>query len=169
MAFLVATPGTSPQSRIWDIEVVRRTRYKIDLKRFMAECEANYRRLAKLFPDMAVADRRQLGLDGAPQRKVVLQVCERGPYTTLLRIRQEEPGSGRWTRMPSLLVRVYHDARLAEVAACEDERNLWPRQEYPNPRMLQRDEKAQWNRFLGEWLAACLANGFVAADICPVP
>ncbi|HCK27104.1 MAG TPA: DUF1249 domain-containing protein, partial [Alcanivorax sp.] len=24
---------------------------------------------------------------------------------------------------------------------------------YPNSHMHQRDEKAQWNRFLGEWLA----------------
>lgn len=146
-----------------------RTRYKIDLKRFLAECEANYRRLTKLFPDMAVAAERRLGLDGAPVREVVLEVCERGPYTTLLRIQQRVPAAQRWLRTPTLLVRVYHDARLAEVTACEGERNIWPRQQYPNARMLQRDEKAQWNRYLGEWLAACLANGFVAAEPCPVP
>ncbi len=146
-----------------------RTRYKIDLKRFLAECEANYRRLTKLFPDMAVAAERRLGLDGAPAREVVLEVCERGPYTTLLRIQQRVPAAQCWLRTPTLLVRVYHDARLAEVTACEGERNIWPRQQYPNARMLQRDEKAQWNRYLGEWLAACLANGFVAAEPCPVP
>lgn len=145
-----------------------RSRYKIDLKRFLAECEANYRRLTKLFPDMAVAAERRLGLDGAPAREVVLEVCERGPYTTLLRIQQRMPAAQRWLRTPLLLVRVYHDAQLAEVTACESERNIWPRQEYPNARMLQRDEKAQWNRYLGEWLAACLANGFVVADSCPV-
>lgn len=147
--------------------MVRRTRYKVDLKRFLAECEANYRRLAKLFPDMSVAAERRLGLDGAPAREVVLEVCERGPYTTLLRIQQRVPAAERWLRTPPFLVRVYHDARLAEVTACEGERNIWPRQEYPNARMLHRDEKAQWNRYLGEWLAACLANGFVAADSCP--
>ncbi|MCC6296725.1 MAG: DUF1249 domain-containing protein [Pseudomonadales bacterium] len=164
---MLALPGTSPQIPQWGIEVSRRTRYKIDLKRFLAECEANYRRLAKLFPEMALADERRLGLDGAAAGEVVFQVCERGPYTTLLRVHQGESSTRSWLRAPVLLVRVYHDARLAEVTACEGERNLWPRQEYPNPRMLQRDEKAQWNRFLGEWLAACLANGFVVADPCP--
>ena len=148
--------------------MVRRTRYKIDLKHFLAECEANYRRLTKLFPEMATADQRRLGIDGGPAREVVMQVCERGPYTTLLRIHGESIAP-RWLRVPALLVRVYHDARLAEVTACEGERSPWPRQEYPNPRMLQRDEKAQWNRFMGEWLAACLANGFVAVDACPAP
>lgn len=145
-----------------------RTRYKIDLKHFLAECETNYRRLAKLFPDMAAADKRRLGLDGAGEREVVLAVRERSAHTTLLSICQQESGS-RWLQPPLLLVRVYHDAQLAEVTACEGERNIWPRQEYPNRRMLHRDEKAQWNRFLGEWLAICLANGFVAADTCPVP
>ena len=31
--------------------------------------------------------------------------------------------------------------------------------EYPNPRMRARDEKAQVNRFLGEYLAMCLRYG----------
>lgn len=147
---------------------MRRTRYKIDLKHFLAECEANYRRLAKLFPNMAAADERRLGLDGAGERQVVLAVRERSTHTTLISIRQQERDN-RWLQTPLLLVRVYHDAQLAEVTACEGHRNIWPRQEYPNRRMLHRDEKAQWNRFLGEWLAICLANGFVAADTCPVP
>ncbi len=147
---------------------MRRTRYKIDLKHFLAECEANYRRLAMLFPDMAAADERRLGLDGAGACEVILAVRERSAHTTLLSIYQGERGD-RWLKTPVLVVRVYHDARLAEVTACEGERNIWPRQEYPNRRMLHRDEKAQWNRFLGEWLAICLANGFVAADVCPIP
>ena len=97
---------------------MRRTRYKIDLKHFLAECEANYRRLAKLFPDMAATDERRLGLDGAGDREVVLAVRERSTHTTLLSIRQQEHGN-RWLQTPLLLVRVYHDARLAEVTACE--------------------------------------------------
>lgn len=148
---------------------MRKTRYKVDLKRFLAECAANYRRLAKLFPDMAVADERRLGLDGPTAREMVFEVRERSTHTTLLGIRQQALDANRWLRTPVLMVRVYHDARLAEVTACEGERNIWPSQSYPNRSMLQRDEKAQWNRFLGEWLGICLARGFVAADACPLP
>jgi hypothetical protein len=147
---------------------VRRARYKVNLKGFMADCEANYCRLAKLFPDMAAQDERRLGISGRHQLEVLFAVRERSAHTTLLTLRQQEPGRSWWLNLPPLVVRIYHDARLAEVVACEGERNIWPRQSYPNRRMLQPDEKAQWNRFLGEWLGACLALGFVAAD-CPVP
>ena len=115
----------------------------------------------------AAAARPVLGAGGWYPAKV-LAVRERSTHTTLLSLRQRERDS-RWLQAPQLLVRVYHDAQLAEVIACEGERNIWPRQEYPNRRMLHRDEKAQWNRFLSEWLAICLANGFVAADTCPIP
>lgn len=148
--------------------MVRRTRYKVDLKGFMADCEANYRRLAKLFPDMAVQDERRLGVSGREPVEVVFKVRERSAHTTLVTLQQREPGRSQWLRLPQLAIRVYHDALLAEVAGCDGERNVWPRQDYPNRRMLHPDEKAQWNRFLGEWLGACLARGFVAAD-CPVP
>lgn len=147
---------------------MRRTRYKVDLKGFMANCEANYRRLAKLFPDMTVQDERRLGVSGREPVEVVFKVRERSAHTTLVTLQQREPGRSRWLRLPQLAIRVYHDAQLAEVVGCDGERNVWPRQDYPNRRMLQSDEKAQWNRFLGEWLGTCLAMGFVTTD-CPVP
>jgi uncharacterized protein YqiB (DUF1249 family) len=34
-----------------------------------------------------------------------------------------------------------------------------PRYQYPNASMYQRDEKAQQNRYLGEWLSLCLSHG----------
>jgi uncharacterized protein YqiB (DUF1249 family) len=62
---------------------------------------------------------------------------------------------------------MYHDARLAEVVSCDGLRNIVPKNVYPNRNMLQRDEKAQWNRFLEEWLIACIERGHVT-DPAPV-
>jgi uncharacterized protein YqiB (DUF1249 family) len=54
---------------------------------------------------------------------------------------------------------VYHDARMAEVVTFAHLRRVFPHYDYPNPAMHQPDEKAQWNRFLGEWLSHCLRHG----------
>lgn len=130
-------------------------RYQVDLAAVQAECELNYSRLLRLlreFPD----DSRCFGV-GAHQQLSV-HVVERCPYTTTLEIAPSPlPHDGE---APCMTVRVYHDARLAEVVACAGRRRVQPRYDYPNEDMLQPDEKAQWNRFLGEWLSYCLQHGF---------
>jgi len=68
-------------------------------------------------------------------------------------------------RQHHLLVRLYHDADLAEVISCERHRQFRARYHYPNRYMYQRDEKARLNSFLGELLGHCLANGRVDADV----
>lgn len=65
----------------------------------------------------------------------------------------------------SLEVRLYHDASVAEVIACEGQRHFKARHEYPNKKMYQTDEKAQLNRFLGELLERCLTQGRVVNEI----
>ena len=47
---------------------------------------------------------------------------------------------------------VYHDAKLAEVTQWDDARTKQQRHPYPNPKMLQENEKWQINEFLGRWL-----------------
>ena len=142
--------------------------YRVDLKSFMARCEANYHRLCQIFPNMAVEERRCLGLTGSDNREVVLSVTERTPYTTLLRVEEHgKPGScpnsgASWSKPPILTVRMYHDAKLAEVVDCDGMRGVRPKNPYPNKNMLQRDEKAQWNCFLEEWLAVCMEHAYVS-------
>jgi len=144
-------------------------RYKVDLKAFMADCEANYYRLLKLLPGFDDLDRFQLRLPGANQVIMTLDVIERTPYTSLVEICQQGTKPTRlaeWLPEPSLKVRLYHDARLAEVVHCAGRRNPRPRYLYPNEDMLQPDEKAQWNRFLSEWLALAIGHGYVADTPC---
>lgn len=159
--------------------------YKVNLTGFIARCESNYRRLYRVFPDVEIAGVRRLGLSGSPGREVLLTVVERTPYTTLLSIREQlAPASCAsdadsnsracefqnipgWRKPPVLNVRMYHDARLAEVVSCDGLRSIAPKNIYPNKNMLQRDEKAQWNRFLEEWLIVCIARAYVT-DLAPV-
>ena len=88
---------------------------------------------------------------------LVLEVLESCPYTTTVRVSQEHCLS--WLPVPKMEVRVYHDARMAEVVRAENARRFRGIYHYPNAQMHQPDEKNQLNLFLGEWLGHCLACG----------
>jgi uncharacterized protein YqiB (DUF1249 family) len=139
-----------------------KVRYKVDLIGYMAECDANYLRLMKLFPDMVNGGERRIGLCHDGEHVLHLIVREQTAYTTLLELCQGARGGGRggWCNLPVLMLRLYHDARVAEVLSWEGVRQVRPRYDYPNRQMYHQDEKAQWNRFLGEWLSHCLKYGY---------
>ena len=62
-----------------------RKRYRIDLPAHMAECDANYLRLMKLFPRLLEENVSVFGMAiGQHPYQVRLEVLERGPYTTLI-------------------------------------------------------------------------------------
>jgi hypothetical protein len=58
-------------------------------------------------------------------------------------------------------IRLYHDARMAEVNSSQNIRWIKPRYDYPNKKMHLPDEKQQINQFLKEWLQLCLQQGQV--------
>ncbi len=144
-------------------------KYSIDLAGQMAECEANYARIMQLLPDMARADQRSFGLELADSQAARFQVVvkERCKYTTMIDIYQlSSSGHNDWPWLqfedstPYFSLRVYHDARMAEVIAYNHHQRLRPSYDYPNDNMYHRDEKAQLNTFLGEWLSYCLEHGY---------
>jgi len=140
----------------------------------MADCDANYARLMKLFPDMIQVsektdeqkDERKIGIYHVEESVLTLRVLEQTPYTTLVRLGQEKnsDNGSEWFQLPVLTLRLYHDAKMAEVVTYEGDKRAFPRYEYPNERMYQKDEKAQWNQFLAEWLAHCLEHGYDVAE-----
>lgn len=137
-----------------------RERYRVDLVELQSACEANYARLMRLLPNMRSGHQaRRVALSQGEHLLGVLnlEVQESCPYTTTLCVRQEH--SLPWLPVPQLEVRVYHDARMAEVIGAENARRLNIRYPYPNAAMHQPDEKSQLNLFLGEWLSHCLACG----------
>lgn len=138
-------------------------RYRVDLAGLQATCEANYARLMRLLPGMReqpALRRLALSAGDTPLAVLALRVTEAGPYTSTVEV-HEEPALA-WLPTPRLEVRVYHDARMAEVTGAEHCRRLLPRYVYPNPRMHQPDEKSQLNLFLGEWLGHYLQCGHLA-------
>jgi uncharacterized protein YqiB (DUF1249 family) len=140
-----------------------KTRYKVDLPAQMAECEANYHRLLKLMPQHLTTNDWQFAISGASRNHYLqIRIIERSRYTTTVQMAQLDirlPEPTLWFQLPKLTVRLYHDARLAEVLAWEGHKRLRPRYEYPNAAMYQSDEKFQLNCFLGEWLSLSLQHG----------
>lgn len=148
--------------------VTYRERYKVDLPLQMAECEINYLRLNKLLGnsknDNFVFDAGDVicieTLNGDHKQSHYLKIIERSPYTTTLQLQRADFSElNHWLKLPRLTVRMYHDAKLAEVLEWEGHKRLRPRYEYPNQAMYQADEKLQVNQFLGQWLTLCLDKG----------
>lgn len=131
----------------------------------MAECEANYARIMQLLPDMDSVDRREFGVEMRASKpiRIRMDVTERCKYTTMVDVSQlpDDSADQPWQRLPSFSLRIYHDARMAEVVAYNRHLRFLPSYEYPNDQMYQRDEKIQLNTFLGEWLSHCLRYGHV--------
>jgi uncharacterized protein YqiB (DUF1249 family) len=135
---------------------VDKHQYRIDLNGHLADCEMNFRRLQKLLPiDVAAGDCLRFAVAA---NAVELRLKARAPYTTMIELCLEKPLFGEFPA-PSLQVRIYHDASLAEVMGARGLRPIKPRYTYPNVAMYHRDEKAQQNRYLGEWLSLCLTHG----------
>ena len=86
-----------------------------------------------------------------------IQVAEVTKYTTLVDICQSDDIPV--FPLPKMSVRLYHDARVAEVCECAHLKRVRARYDYPNDKMVQQDEKLQRNRFLGDWLSFCLRHG----------
>ncbi len=126
----------------------------------MGECEANYVRFVRLLPTLDEQEDWVFGVEPVRQgelSQVIIEVIERSKYTTTLSITQNSMMTD-WVPDSSIKVRLYHDARMAEVLTYQ-RRRVRQSYDYPNQHMHQKDEKAQLNSFLGEWLDFCLKSG----------
>ena len=140
-------------------------KYRPHLPTLMALCEINYMLLLRI-----LADKEQVGeqrcffiSDFLSYRVTVNEVTK---YTTLITIIQEANIRGyNLTELfrPKMVVRLYHDARMAEVISNQDVQQIKPRYDYPNERMHLPDEKQQVNYFLKEWLQLCLKFSYTLA------
>lgn len=154
---------------------MNRRAYVTDLKTLQGECSANYLRLVRLLGDTEAGESREFELisHGRSLGFLCLEVQERAPYTTIVRVSQPSAlehsclegasldGSAleQVLSSPRMRVHLYHDARMAEVTDFQRQRHFDGRYRYPNAHMRQPDEKLQLNRFLGEWLSHGLAHG----------
>ena len=99
--------------------MTKRPRYVVDLPRLMAECEANYARLMRLFPTLDDESERSITVTGpgGSLAGMVIKVIERFKYTTSITVTMNSGQHSPWLQKPPLEVRLYHDAQVAEVMA----------------------------------------------------
>lgn len=109
-------------------------------------------------PDLSRTDRREFRMFPHGAALIVtFEVTHRSRYTTVLAL--DLPARVRSIGGMRIKIRVYHDARTAEVIEFQGQRRFQAVYDYPNPEMRQPDEKVQVNRFLSEFLNACLRHG----------
>ena len=116
--------------------------------------EDNFKRLMYLLPELKTYGEQIL--DVKRQEGLHISVLERHKYTTVVEIAQHLVHGISALTQPSMTVRIYHDAEVAEVLSYQHHQRFQAKYDYPNPDMLQVREKLRVNEFLGEWLDYCL-------------
>ncbi|PHZ58176.1 dehydrogenase [Photobacterium leiognathi] len=140
------------------------SRYSVDLSSLMRLYETNYAKLLPLLPRSdGVGDERFYRVC---DDVYCLKIIESTRYTTMISLELQGEQSVADYLSPSLTIRLYHDAKVAEVCSAQQISRLKPIYDYPNLRMHQKDEKHQVNRFLGDWLNHCLRHGISNQSVC---
>ena len=123
------------------------------LPSILALCERNYSALLRLLPDCDSVDLSYtFEINGQLTYKIV--ILESTRYTSTIQMSQIAGNTPSFLR-PAMMIRLYHDARVAEVLEIQRIKRLKPSYEYPNINMHQRNEKFMTNLFLAEWLDFC--------------
>ncbi len=138
-----------------------KARHVPNLKRHHASCQLNYSLLTRLSKRFGSGRALQFILPfGGQDCLVQMRLKQLGPYTALCHsqcsLMQAEK---TWLPLPAFTVRLYHDMQLAEVTdetSAEFIEGAYP---YPNPKMVQPNEREQLDQFLSEWLSYCLHHG----------
>lgn len=149
-----------------------RKRYQPNLVSLMSLCANNYLLLLKVQADKTqLNQQRHFFINEHLYYAVTVNEITR--YTSLITFEQKsfeqktQDTNSLKSKVfkhaihPRMNIRLYHDARMAEVISSQDIYQVKPRYDYPNKQMHQQDEKQQINQFLNEWLHLCLEHGQV--------
>ena len=154
--------------------LAKKRSYKPYVPDFLTLCERNYAQLRYFLPGSvsapnadAHANRGDAGDSKVIQineyegyRIKLLELCK---FTTTIKIEHVSESALGWLR-PQFEVRLYHDARLAEVISCQQMRRFKAVYDYPNLEMMQPDEKRQINLLLRDWLLLCQRQGYHSVE-----
>jgi uncharacterized protein len=150
--------------------------YSIDLSAQMAVCDANFIRILQLLPGMEFGAKREisfnnqlnLNLQSVNSLTTTLEVIESFKYTSTIRLanlsNQAFTKDDCYYQSPEMLIRMYHDAKTAEVISYQQARYFKAKYPLPNKSMYQADEKEQINFFLSEWLSFCQKEGLCSSS-----
>ena len=144
---------------------------KYDVSQQAGYYEANFEQLAWLVPELGSAQGTLLS-HGADGMTLQLSILEHSKYTTTIALTHHlHMDSAPHLRLHSVMIvdpfmkiRVYHDARVAEVLSyqCHTQLQIFHPDATLNVQNLR--EKCRNNRFLSEWLDYCIARGYKFAS-----
>jgi uncharacterized protein YqiB (DUF1249 family) len=139
----------------------QKARHVPNLKRHHASCGLNYSLLLRLARRFGADESVQFVLPfGGQDCLVRMRFTDLGPYTGLCESQCSLLRSGHtWVPLPAFTVRLYHDMQLAEVTDESSSDFIEGAYPYPNPSMVQPNEREQLDQFLSEWLSYCLHHG----------
>lgn len=155
--------------------LAKKRSYKPYVPDFLTLCERNYAQLRFFLPGAVTAQQKHTGSDragSAGDSKVIqineyegyrIKLLELCKFTTTIKIEHVSNTALGWLR-PQFEVRLYHDARLAEVVSCQQVRRFKAVYDYPNLEMMQPDEKRQINLLLRDWLMLCQRQGYHSVE-----
>lgn len=126
-----------------------------DLPALMELYEINYIQLRQLMPDMDALPRENISKHEAVLA-LHLKITERCKYTTTFQLTYEFKDEKGVFIAPDLVVRMYHDAQVAEVISRGRRRGN--RQAEYDRFHQNHSLESKWrvNRFLQKWLGYCL-------------
>jgi uncharacterized protein YqiB (DUF1249 family) len=116
-------------------------------------CEANYRKLLRLIPQLACLKRCAVARLGS-KPALYLELKEKGPYTVTLELSYCLRHGAEPMFEPGLRLKVYLDVRMVEVVGdCELKRARLE---------VEKALEHKWlsNYFLSKWLDHCLYQGY---------
>lgn len=123
--------------------------------------ERNFSVLIEMLQQSQVLEQERMEFELSGSR-IVLTLLERSRYTLLLGIQQVFlPEQQHLLSDLHFKVRLYLDAKLAEVVSYQGQQAREPRYPFPNKRMFYPDEKRQINLVLYDWLSHCSRLNFM--------
>lgn len=127
----------------------------------MSIYESNWRRLSQLLGSGRMREFPDVVVSAVPDDlDLHLRIMERSPYTTTFRLTYFFDESGEDDADPDMIVRLYHDARVAEALRC---RRLHHRHRflgrYATDSHNELARRWQRNILLNKWLEYCLERG----------
>ena len=123
--------------------------------------ETNYAKLLYVIPSVKTLGSRLQMATRHSSQFIELDVLEKSKFTTTLQLDIRHSLNMPWLKHLNLSIRLYHDARVAEVLSFQNHRRFEPKYDYPNPRMYHKNEKQQLNQFLSEWLDYCIKHRYI--------
>lgn len=125
--------------------------------------EQNYRLFLRLMPHLkSLRESTTIAINGLDQLAITLR--EQCRYTSVLDIHYHLHANQRLLPNLELTIRIYHDARLAEVVRYQHHGRFLARYPYPNPQMYQPLEKRQINLFFRDWLVHCIKKNKLSVN-----